>query len=228
MVFSPPLRASFVAPIASLGVVTPWWLLGGVTAAQCAVAYQPKGAASLAASYINRNNPGTNNAAPGTAPTFATGTGWTFNGTTQYLTTGIVPASGYSLIVQFSGVDSSVSVGWLAGAYNSSGNNRLSVGNPNGTGFIEYGSGKTINVNHSPAITSGSLAVAGQQGYYNGIADGGAIAAWNGTVTAGINIADLGGFGTAKLACTIIALAIYNITLSATQVGLIAAAMAAL
>ena len=32
------------------------------------MAYQPKGAASLAASYFNLANPGTYNAAPGTAP----------------------------------------------------------------------------------------------------------------------------------------------------------------
>ena len=66
----------------------------------CIAAYQPKGAADLAASYVNLITPGTYNAAPGTAPTFDAATGWTFNGSTQYLTTGVVPASGYSMLVR--------------------------------------------------------------------------------------------------------------------------------
>lgn len=64
-----------------------WWQVAGQT---CAAAYQPIGAASLAASYVNLANPGTYNAAPGVAPTLAAG-GWSFDGLTQYLTTGIVP-----------------------------------------------------------------------------------------------------------------------------------------
>lgn len=62
-----------------------WWAVAGKT---CVAAYQPIGAASLAASYTNLANPGTYDAAPGTAPTFAAATGWTFDGSTQYLTTG--------------------------------------------------------------------------------------------------------------------------------------------
>ena len=63
--------------------VAPWYLAGGISAANCLAAYQPKGAASLAASYSNLANPGTYNAAPGVAPTFDASTGWTFNGSTQ-------------------------------------------------------------------------------------------------------------------------------------------------
>lgn len=62
----------------------------GVT---CVAAYDAIGAASLADSYTNEANPGTYDAAPGTAPTWAYGTGWTFNGTTQYLTLGGLPAT---------------------------------------------------------------------------------------------------------------------------------------
>jgi len=65
-----------------------WWLSGGVSAANAVAVYQPIGAASLAASYVNLANPGTYNAAPGVAPTWASATGWTFNGTTQYLDIG--------------------------------------------------------------------------------------------------------------------------------------------
>jgi hypothetical protein len=60
------------------------------------------GAASLADSYVNEANPGTNDAAPGVAPTWAYGTGWTFDGATQYLTTGITPLDAYSFMIRFS------------------------------------------------------------------------------------------------------------------------------
>ncbi len=60
-----------------------WWDLSG-TITTCVAAYQPKGAASLAASYVNLANPGTNNAAEGSAPSFSSA-GWTFNGTSNYL-----------------------------------------------------------------------------------------------------------------------------------------------
>jgi len=63
-----------------------WWNLDGlITPANCKVAYQPKGAASYAASKVNLANPGNYDAAEGTAPSWATGTGWTGNGTDQEL-----------------------------------------------------------------------------------------------------------------------------------------------
>ncbi len=81
----------------------PRWLTGGIPAANCIAAYEPMDAADLATSYINKANPGTYNAAPGTAPTFAAGIGWTGNASSMYLTTGITPNSNnWSVIVRFS------------------------------------------------------------------------------------------------------------------------------
>jgi hypothetical protein len=80
-----------------------WWLSGGISAANCIAAYQPKGAVSYAASKVNLANPGTYNATEGTAPAFDTAVGWTFNGTTMFLETGIVPdlsAQAWSVIVR--------------------------------------------------------------------------------------------------------------------------------
>lgn len=74
-----------------------WWAVTGKT---CVAAYQPKGAADLAASYVNLATPGTYNAAPGTAPTHASATGWTFNGSTQYLLTNIVATNAQSWILR--------------------------------------------------------------------------------------------------------------------------------
>ena len=62
-----------------------WWDYTGVVAA-----YDAKNASSLANSYVNLANPGTYDCTPGVAPTWANGTGWTFNGSTMYLDTGIL------------------------------------------------------------------------------------------------------------------------------------------
>lgn len=67
-----------------------WWEVAGKT---CVAAYQPKGAASLAASYGNLANPGTYTLGPGDAPTFDTALGWTFDGIADWLT----QATGYVL-----------------------------------------------------------------------------------------------------------------------------------
>ena len=101
-----------------------WWDADG-TISGCVAAYQPIGAASLAASYSNLQNPGTYDAAPGTAPTFLAATGWTFNAATpQYLNTGVVPSSlNWTVIVRYSGNNSlvaqvgAVSAGTSTGAW---------------------------------------------------------------------------------------------------------------
>ena len=51
-----------------------WWDLGG-TITSCVAAYQPKGAADLAASYVNLANPGTYDLAPDGSPSFNTNDG---------------------------------------------------------------------------------------------------------------------------------------------------------
>ena len=91
---SGPLGASPV----SLGV--DWWLAGGISAADVAGVWQPKGAASLAASYLRlAGDKGYANIDPavvgsGVAPGFDTASGWIYNGLTQFLTTGYTPIAG--------------------------------------------------------------------------------------------------------------------------------------
>lgn len=200
-----------------------WWEAGSAPTPRAV--YQPKDAASQAASYTNLVNPGTYDAAPGTAPSWSAA-GWAFNGSTQYLTTGIVPASGYSVIIAFANWSGA---GWIIGAYNGSGNNRFSIGNPNGPTRVEYGSGKTVEVVYGGDVTAGVLGIAGQQGYRDGSATGGTIAAWDGTVTEGIEIGRLAGLGGGNTASTVIAVAIWNTaTDAATWMPEVMAAVAAL
>lgn len=201
-----------------------WWLSGGVAAANCVAAYQPKGAASLAASYTNLANPGTYNAAPGGAPAFDATTGWKSDGSSVYLTTGITPSSGWSMIARFSGVVGTG--GNLIASYSGVEGTRFVIVPYNGDNKVYYQNGSYLGV--SPGTTSGVLAVAGQQGYRNGSADGGTIGAWSGTATQAIQIfrAPIG--SPLYINCYLQAVAIYSTILTGSQVAAISTAMAAL
>ena len=197
-----------------------WWLVAGKT---CVAAYQPIGAASLAASYTNLANPGTHDAAPGTAPTHASATGWTFNGSTQYLTTGVVPGGGtWTAIARFSDVGVA---GMVLGGQGGSGQFYLWIR----TNFnqVEYGNSGFLRKN--PAASSGVFGFAGKTAYRNGAPDG-VINTNNGTQIAIL----LGAYNTGSeipgllLNGKIQAVAIYSDTLSGAEVAILSAAMAAL
>lgn len=104
--FSPPV----VAPVATAGAAAaamPWWNPDGATPAANTGAWLAKGAASLAASYLNLGLLGFPDIDPavvgGVAPAWAAGTGWTFDGIGQYLITGYIPPMTVSVLVQFTG-----------------------------------------------------------------------------------------------------------------------------
>lgn len=207
----------------SARVVSNWWEAGGATG--CIAAYQPKGAASLAASYVNLANPGTFNAAPGTAPTFNTATGWTFNGTSQYLTTGIIPSdyAAKSLLIQFANATASGDR-IPFGAFNVAGGKAFYVdlyyvGNAiyyDGTHFL------------SGTITAGNLGVAGTAAYKNGVNQSITLSNLNPTVAAYIGALNNDGALYGYFAGDVIALAVYSANLTDAQMAAVAAAMAAL
>jgi hypothetical protein len=132
-----------------------WWAVAGKT---CIAAYQPKGAADLAASYVNLANPGTYNAALGTAPTHASATGWTFNGTTQCLKTGVNATQVLTILFRHAnwGDEFINSYQWKMGP--SIGGNQTWV----------YGS--ETKYDYSPA--DGTMGQAGLQAYKDGSASG--------------------------------------------------------
>jgi hypothetical protein len=206
-----------------------WWLSGGVSAANAVAVYQPKGATSLAASYSNLASPGTYDAAPGVAPSFDAATGWTFDGSTQYLTTGVVPANDqtWSMLIRFSNRanQSALAAGWTTAAYG------------RGFGVWLYNAGNYYDNGNelyaaSGAHNSGVVGIAGNKGYRDGRAEAGTIGGWTGTSLAQIPIGALFVHSTGnysnKYAGKIQALAIYNTTLSAAQALAISSAMAAL
>ena len=209
------------------GAAGAWYLAGGVSAANCVAAYAPKGAASLAASYTNLANPGTYTAAPGTAPTFDTATGWTFAAaSSQYLTTGITPGStSWSAIVRFSDTSGGGEY-CLLGAYTNSTTGFL-IQAKTGTNH-QYGNGGLLA--KAGAIASGVLAFAGQTAYRDGSAETGTIAAGN-VPSLQIYIGALNyqnGTAIQYEAGKIQAIAIYNVTLDAATVAAISTAMSLL
>jgi hypothetical protein len=204
---------------------TPWWLSGGIPVANCIAAYQPKGAASLAASYVNLANPGTYNAAPGVAPTWDAVNGWIFGGT-QYLKTGIAPSLTYSMFIQFSGFPGGTPDRTIAGVYQGASVNFLIQPVKNITLRGYYNGGYYSLAGN---YLSGNIGISGKTAYYNGSFDA-TIPAGGSNPTKEIYIGALNLVDSVTQIITgnIQAFVIYNITVNPTQAGLITTAMAAL
>jgi len=221
-------RGQLSGPLATtpVSLVTSWWLSGGIAAANCVAAYQPKGAASLAASYVNLNAPGTNDAFPGTAPSFNAATGWTFAAaSSQYLKTGLNPKAAWSLIVQisnFSGLCTAAGIYYSATA-------QYYICPQVGTKIIYINRNEIDGAN----IASGNVCIAGLNAYQNGsVLAGTFLGTADLADSVGLTIGarrrqDIDGYDRYATG-TIIALAIYSATLTAPQVAAVAAAMAAL
>lgn len=221
MVFAPPFQRPFSATFDKRAAVAavPWWLAGGVAAANAVAVYQPKGAASLAASYVNLANPGTSDAAPGTAPTFDAATGWTFAAaSSQYLTTGVTGnKQNWTYLVRYSNASGS---GIVFGSLEA-----IKLWGPRVTiGRIYYGA-TFFDRGAMPAAAI--YCQSGPDRYLDGASDG-TFAAQSFTGTTQLEIGRATGITTLYFSGNVQAVAIYNTTLTSTQVGLISAAMAAL
>lgn len=215
--FGAAFPPAFDPGLASAAV--PWWLAGGVAAGNCVAAYQAKGAASYAASKVNLANPGTYDAANGTAyPTWDAATGWAFNGVNQYLSTSVNPSSGtWSYIIRYDGLGT--------GTYT-----RL-MGTTNI--FFERGSSDTESyfMNFAIATTGGLprvgavLCMADRKCYHDAVLKS-TMSAGTGSESNLIIGSNIVGSRYAQFKG--VAVAIYSSTLTATQVAAITAAMQAL
>jgi hypothetical protein len=167
--FRAPFGKVFANPISANDDALPWWRSGGVPASLCVAAYAPKGAASLAASYINLVTPGTYDAAPGVAPTWASATGWTGNGT-KYLLTGIPVAANTSIIARFVSGSGGSST-FLLGA-EATGTGMFCIV-PNRTTAVRWYNRTQYDV--APAFgggTGGTLCISTTKMYRNGVDEG--------------------------------------------------------
>lgn len=206
-----------------------WWLSGGISAANCLAAYQPRGAASQAASYSNLNAPGTNDAVVGVAPLWDAFNGWQFDGSTQYLTSVSVNGGGCTVIVRY--VDyagSNVNARLVGTAVGSDSEPRLYIMPGYGNAvYYHYGAAGS-DLNKSPYLQSGILAIAGNKAYRNGVLDGTLPGSWSGTnnnplgIGAQKNSTGANYFRRANVQ----AVAIYNTVLTDAQVLAVSNAMA--
>jgi hypothetical protein len=219
MTFDAPFRRTFRPPFGTaLSTANPWWLSGGIAAANCIAAYQPKGAADLAASYINLANPGTYNAAPGVAPTWDAVNGWIFPGN-KYLKTGVIPvvtSQSWSAIVRASGITGTTN-NYIFGCYVTAPTPDALfyiVSRPTSfTQFANGGVGKLFLSRNDPA---GIFAMAGKNCYFDGLLLGSDTGGNGGTPALEIYIGcvNLNGSPSSYLTGNIQALAIYNTDVS--------------
>ena len=235
--FMPAFGRAFQPPFATAGAAAApvsWWLSGSIAAANCLAAYTPKGAANLAASYDNNAAPGnglpdgTYDAAPGIAPAWAAGTGWTFDGASTYLTTGVTPpnTNTWSFVVRCdAGLNNSRSpYGQINGSMH------FILAN-NGAGGVAYSNGDSVSVSKAPAaLTDTVLACVGAKAFRNGIDEGVALGSWGIGATMTIYIGAVHRVATITNYWdgVIVALAIYNTVITDAQALAVATAMAAL
>jgi hypothetical protein len=111
MLLVPPMA---ITPPSS-GGGTPWYSVNGIAAT---VAYQAKGAASYSASKSNLANPGTYDAVEGDAPSWSSASGWTFNGSSNYLLIGnsFGYTAGGAIAIRYSSI--TTDGGIVCGTYN--------------------------------------------------------------------------------------------------------------
>ena len=168
----------------------------------CVAAYQPKGAASYAASKINLANPGTYNAYEGAAPSWNSATGWTFSWN-EYLANGLSVSNGYTLLVR---ADFSM--------------NNYYMNGPDSFRVSATSSGvKAVASNYIEVTCSRPIlfGIGGNNLYADGA-----------VVSSGLNGTGISGQFTMGHYNNLQAVAIYSDTLSAAEVATVSAAMAAL
>ncbi len=193
-----------------------WWEAGGATGA--VAVYQPLGAANLEASYINLANPGTNDAVGvGTsAPSWAVGTGWTFDGSNDYLSTGIVPTTSYSVLMRVSGIT------YINETLFSSDDLHFAIRpRAGGATVTYYNGGNSQGITMSD--TSGVFGLVGFSAYFNGVLKNSI------TPASYTNVSEIFIMANSSLSLfqqgSIQAMAIYDNTLSTSEVAAVTDAM---
>lgn len=218
--FMPAFGGAFAAPFATPGGAVPHWsTLGGTIAPSHIAAWTPKGAASLAASYVQYGTLGSG-LTVGIAPSWSSATGWTGNGTSQYLKSGVIPVNNqtWSAAVQISGMILNKTNKFIFGNAPVSGTAFAISDHETIAAAISVYSGSSTGKTGLSSPFSGNLMIAGNKLYINGIDQG--IALGTAVETFGeIYILALNFAGTPFLfsGSTESAIVFYNFILSPTQ-----------
>ena len=214
---------TFAPRTAAAAPLVDWWTVTGKT---CVAAYQPKGAASYAASLSNLANPGTYDASEGTAPDWTSAGGWDFNGTDDYLKTGLYPYSAWSALVQFGDTPGS-SGNYLFGEYKAGESYALAVYSTGNSGWCVFFN-NSADVGGALNKTSGNIGMAYTINYLDGAPSGVGTSGYAGAATTEILIGQLGGLAGYWYDGKIYAVVVYSDTLTGGEMATVAAAMAAL
>ena len=204
-----------------------WWLAGGIDPDNCVAAYQPKGAASYAASKVNLAQPGTYDLAdPATQPTWDAATGWTFaGGATQFFDTGYTGPATITLIVRYSGASTTGDVGIMGSVgpvasllYTAS------AAGSGGKRFVHSGASQYV----LPEVAADTIAVTREGGYASGSP---VTTIWsttqNLTMSQSTKIGNRGD-NTTRYTGNILAVAIYSDIISAAEIAALTTRMNAL
>lgn len=207
-----------------------WWdNLGAISG--CLAAYQPIGAASLAASYTNKANPGTYDVGVGVDPAFDAATGWSFNGTTQYLYAPLALGANWTVMMR-TALDYAFAGSNLAlFGMRTSSFEGMKLRYDNGIGvWVGYYGSLVIFTGVSPA--SAVFTVAGGKVYQDSTQLGtGMTGSLTGTIGGRIGIScDINNINavTGYMKQRVAAFAVYNVALSASDIATVSAAMNAL
>lgn len=200
-----------------------WWEVPGKT---CVAAYQPKGAASYAASKTNLANPGTYDAANGAAyPHWDATNGWMFDaGKAQTIDCGFAGPGGqtWTALCVFTNL---TGARWVWGH------------NDGGAWVSGYSSHPVVRAVHAGGasatvgarIASGVVGMAGRQGYVNGTATGSLIPeAVRSGAQNNMHVGSNSGWSGTFMSVYVRAIAWWSDTLTADEVATVSAAMAAL
>ena len=189
----------------------------------------PLAPANYAESLQNWSNPGVNDLVqvsglPAPVP-WALNTGWQFvAANTDALDTGLIPAVNWTMLVQFANY-TSINL-YICGNHIVAPVSLYALYNTN-VNSVYYNQG---NLTVAPPLVAGNRGIAGKEGFRNGISEG-AIGGANALPIVSVYIGALNQQGVGAIQfpnVNIRALAFYNATLTAPQVALVAAAMAAL
>lgn len=228
--FMPAFSSAFQPSFATPGGIVPHWsTLGGTIADSHIAAWTPKGAASLAASYVQYGTFGTG-LTVGVAPTFDTAQGWIFDGSSQYLNTNIIPnnTQTQTVAIRYSGfvVDGNYRAPFGARTVYPSRTLEVVVGTT-GDNQTYWGDGTSLGI--PGRITSGIIIIAGGTRYLNGV-NRGTTPGWAGASIENIYIgAESNGGGPIQYAGMVtVEFVYYDLAFNSTQVGLLNTAILAL
>ncbi len=153
-----------------------WYNPNGDIATSRIYAYRAVGRGSKADSLVNEAQPGDHNLTEAGTVGWDSTNGWSSSGSSNHLDTGLTPAAGWSMLVQFSGLTAGASV-FIAGEWDGGAGGSFQVYLRSSTDVVRYNDGGGLEV--SPRLLNGNLGIGGQKSYRNGTQETGTIPSWS-------------------------------------------------